>query len=660
MATYEITSPDGAKYRITAPEGATQDDALKYVQQHHSELQALPVTPGGQGDIPNPQQPATTPSPRPTLTQRVTAPFASAIDGPDSVSMQAKRYFSQSSSPALNYMNQAIVGPAATALIDLPTAVMRSAAGGVAGVAEALGLSPSSSDRLERDLNVLGETATLETGRGASAERGVMAPASEVGNAARTAAKETYWTDPNKAVVTQPGLGPQLAAGKVQQRLDAQRVAPEKAASLIEKRLADEMKASGKSPQEIAGEIQRLRGTGKPISLLDIATPQGPLEGLAGAVARKGGPSSGVINRYFDKQDLEAGPRLAKDVNSSLGYGSSYYAARDLEQVQKAASKPAYDAAYAHPPINPDEMAPTGRIGALMDRPSMRDGMANARKIAAEEGVDINTLGIDVDAEGVPFYTSVPTWKTLDYVKRGVQGVVESHRDSITGKLDTYGRAAAITLSHFSDAFADLNPKYKAALDAYSGPQTSIDALRQGEKFLTMRPEKIQDILDKYGQGDREFFKLGAADTIRTALEKKGVGGDEAKAVLKSQHMRNQLRPLFDSDDDFNKFVENVEIESGKFARKVRVTGGSQSAQRLNADSNLADETAAHATHAAASLLSHNPISAAKHGLRAYQNWRATGDEEVNDYIARALTDLGLIPQISGDSIKLPPLGPTQ
>ncbi len=32
MATFEITSPDGKKYRITAPEGATEQDAIKHLQ----------------------------------------------------------------------------------------------------------------------------------------------------------------------------------------------------------------------------------------------------------------------------------------------------------------------------------------------------------------------------------------------------------------------------------------------------------------------------------------------------------------------------------------------------------------------------------------------------------------------------------------------------
>jgi hypothetical protein len=42
MAEFNITSPDGKKYRVTAPDGATQDDVLKYVQDHHEATAARP------------------------------------------------------------------------------------------------------------------------------------------------------------------------------------------------------------------------------------------------------------------------------------------------------------------------------------------------------------------------------------------------------------------------------------------------------------------------------------------------------------------------------------------------------------------------------------------------------------------------------------------
>lgn len=42
MPTFEITAPDGAKYRVTAPEGATEQDALAHVQQSLAQQPAQP------------------------------------------------------------------------------------------------------------------------------------------------------------------------------------------------------------------------------------------------------------------------------------------------------------------------------------------------------------------------------------------------------------------------------------------------------------------------------------------------------------------------------------------------------------------------------------------------------------------------------------------
>jgi len=43
MPTYEVTSPDGKKYRVEAPEGATQSDAIDYIRRQRSGSTAAPT-----------------------------------------------------------------------------------------------------------------------------------------------------------------------------------------------------------------------------------------------------------------------------------------------------------------------------------------------------------------------------------------------------------------------------------------------------------------------------------------------------------------------------------------------------------------------------------------------------------------------------------------
>src|SRR3546814_4911928 len=44
MPNYQVTAPDGRKYRVTAPEGATQEQALAYAQQNYRQAQQPPAS----------------------------------------------------------------------------------------------------------------------------------------------------------------------------------------------------------------------------------------------------------------------------------------------------------------------------------------------------------------------------------------------------------------------------------------------------------------------------------------------------------------------------------------------------------------------------------------------------------------------------------------
>ena len=404
----------------------------------------------------------------------------------------------------------------------------------------------------------------------------------------------------------------------------------------VVKRLEQDRKAGGPTAQDMIDLLNSAPDA--PQTLLDVAGKN--VRGLAGKVARAPGPSGQVIEGALNERDLGAGNRLSASVNAGLGEGSAYDAAVTLHDLRKTAAAPAYEAAYAHPPINPDLLKPEGAIGALMPRPSMRAGMSNALRIAAEEGRDPSVLGIDLDAQGEPFFTRVPNWQTLDYVKRGLDDVVEKYRDTTTGRLvlNTYGNAANDTRALFRTTLRDLNPSYAKALDSYSGPSTSIDALRAGQGFLHQRPEEIARRIKEFGEGDREFYKMGAADTLRIAVAKKGVHADETKAVLNSQYMRDQLRPLFETDEAFSTFIKSIEAEGRMFNSRYDVLGNSRSAARLVEDATPELDALEHGVKAGMYAHAGFMPGALSRTWEAIRSLQARGDPAINEQIARILT----------------------
>jgi hypothetical protein len=383
------------------------------------------------------------------------------------------------------------------------------------------------------------------------------------------------------------------------ERVTGKSVKQNPAAAAVIDRMEKDARAGGPTAQDMIDLANKTPD--KPLTIADVGGPE--IQGLTGRVVRAPGEGRAKLTNFLNKRDEGAGERLAEDINRDIGRDSSYQLAKTMKTSRAAAAEPLYEAAYAHPPISPDEMVPSGgtqragSIGALLDRPSVRAGIANARKIAKEEGVDLSTLGVDLDPQGVPVFTKVPTWKALDYIKRGIDDVVEQFRDPTSGRLalDDYGHAANATRTEFRNALKQLNPKYANALDAYSGASTSLDALHAGEDFLKRSPEEIADRVATFGTGDREFYRLGAANTLRRAVQKAKFSADEAKAIINSQDMRNQIRPLFDNDADFARFVDSVFAEGRMFGTRFNALGGSQTAARRAEDTSPEIEGLVHA-----------------------------------------------------------------
>jgi len=109
-----------------------------------------------------------------------------------------------------------------------------------------------------------------------------------------------------------------------------------------------------------------------------------------------------------------------------------------------------------------------------------------------------------------------------------------------------------------------------------------MDAVEEGENFLKNSPEENRDIVGKLSDGDKEFFKLGAANTLRrnpTVLRKLV---DRAGSF--GNDMRDKMRPLFKSDADLDRFIQSVEHEVNMAETSNRVIGGSPTQERAMED----------------------------------------------------------------------------
>jgi len=298
------------------------------------------------------------------------------------------------------------------------------------------------------------------------------------------------------------------------------------------------------------------------------------------------------------------------------------------------------------------------RIQQFLQNPRIQQGIKRGlvieRDNALAEGRPINPSEyaiVGTDANGEPLIGKVPTMRLLAVAKEGLDRILQSPElRNEFGQLNKEGVAVDKVRRAFLDELDSLNPDYKVARAQWSGDTDSMNALRLGQDFIKQRPEAIRDAVAKMSPNDREFYKMGVADWARKAIQTAGPSNPaqriiqsadwEAIGVDPSQRMnyiRQQLRPAFDSDADFKKFMDSMLAERQMFAARGRITGGSQTAERVGEDVTPGQEAAGHAARSVYHAVRGGGLEAAMAAQRVGQALGIGGDQQVNAEISRIL-----------------------
>jgi hypothetical protein len=154
--------------------------------------------------------------------------------------------------------------------------------------------------------------------------------------------------------------------------------------------------------------------------------------------------------------------------------------------------------------------------------------------------------------------TKAPTWKTLDYVKRGMDDVVESYRDPTSGKLnlDTEGRAVNNTLRSYINSFDAANPAMRRG--KHSGPVKGINAMNLGRKFLNMTADDIEARMRDMSPFEKQMAAMGTRRAMAELVQSKGDTADIVHALVGTGKKRAMLARLFGDRKQFQRFVDTL------------------------------------------------------------------------------------------------------
>ena len=304
--------------------------------------------------------------------------------------------------------------------------------------------------------------------------------------------------------------------------------------------------------------------------------------------------------------------RIVEAGQSALGDTNYYGTIDDLMEKARADAEPLYRRAYQRNPI----FGTTATKGLEEDlaTPAAKRAMSRAIEIAGNEKVDPRGLGLTIDAAGNATIdlTGKANMRTLDYIKRGLDDVLNAERDPLTGrlKLDEATKAILDLKNSYVGHLKKLNPDYEDALNAYAGPAASRDAMELGRAALD--PERPLEItakqVAKLSDVDRTFFRQGVMRQIEDVVTKSPDGADAVKRIFGNPNIRAKLRAAFPDDASFKQFAKTMQAEAQMFRTRGAVLQGSPTAPRIENIRDLGPDMLGDAVDIAASAATGNTM----------------------------------------------------
>lgn len=378
---------------------------------------------------------------------------------------------------------------------------------------------------------------------------------------------------------------------------------------------------------------------GVPLALGDLGDN---LRGLTGSLSRKPGKARTLVREMVDARQAAQADRVRGAVVRDLGPIANPFEQGDALMAQaKAKAGPLYDEAYAAQPIA------SPALDELLATPAGRQAVWRAKTIAANERRDPTKLGFALDEEGNVVLNPVQhvaeegddlilnqspqkvrsySPQTLDYVKRGLDDIIEAQRNPVTRQLhlDEAGRAINDVRANFVKEVDRLNPAYGKARAAYAGPASARQAMESGRKALNYSDQEIERATMNLSDADRQQFALGFRASMADALDRRVDGADKVGALLGSPRKRKALANVFGGEEGLDNFLRTMADErlGNETYRAVRT--GSPTAERVAEDENTSG-LVEQGGLAAYNAVRGNVPGLLRQGLNAAQDFRRFG-----------------------------------
>lgn len=334
------------------------------------------------------------------------------------------------------------------------------------------------------------------------------------------------------------------------------RETPQKQArDILRKAIEDE----GLTPAEASAIYRELGEEGR---LIDVGENT---RAVGRAVADQPGAGKAQMKNVLDERQAGQQGRIVESLYERTGLRNTDADAflSKVHAERKAQADPLYKAAYE------GGINRTPELDAVLERPVIKQAMKRGETIARNEGM--------------PPDSEFGLLNRINYAKMKLDSQIAKDIRR-AGKVTPEIRAKIQAKNDMLAIVDELNPEYAQARQLWSDASTLEDAVRMGQSLFKMRPKEIEFVTRSMTDGELQSFKMGAVDAVQDMLGNVDNNFDSVRRLVGKDALRKRMRFLFDSDESFNRFSDDL-IREVRFMRTRQVvSGGSPTSQNLAGD----------------------------------------------------------------------------
>ena len=344
------------------------------------------------------------------------------------------------------------------------------------------------------------------------------------------------------------------------------------AMSGAERTIVNTVGDQGRAVTNMLGNASTL---GLPMTLAD--TTEG-LRSLAGATARRSPVARDTARNVMEPRALGQIDRLQGALSRDFGDPTNVLERSDalLKQAQTN-SAPLYQEAFSAPGASSVE------TGDILGTPSGKQALMRARTQMLNDRKDPTALGIDINDAGEPVLTRVPSFETLDYVKKGFDDIANEGRTPFgTFQPNAEQSSAANLASDLRGRMDEVNPAYGAARAEYAGPAGERQALTMGKADVNKPAESVAYTLKNMPATRQDQYRLGQLSGISEQANKARYSANPYDVIAGSPEAQKRLSVLF--PDNAARFIHQADLERQMAQSRNQILGGSPTALNQRAD----------------------------------------------------------------------------